>query len=79
MFLNDGVDLADVETGAYGVVGGSIGLRDLGNWDISGFCRNCLDEEYFTYAFNQPFVAGGSAMINTNDPMTYGVKLTKGF
>jgi len=78
MFLSDNAALADVEQDGHGILGGSVGLRDLGNWDVSAFCRNCLDEEYFTYVFAQPFVAGNT-LGNTGNPRTYGVKLTKGF
>ena len=79
-FLSDeGAGLADVEQDAYGVVNASFGLREIGNWDAQLFCTNCFEEEYFSYAFNQPFVAGGSPMANPEPPQVYGVSLKKDF
>ena len=79
-FLSDeGAGLADAQQDAFHIVNASIGLRDLENWDIQLFCTNCFGEEYFTYAFNQPFVAGGSPMGNPAAPGVYGVSLKKEF
>ena len=81
MFLADDGNqpLASLEQDGYGVFGASIGLRSVGSWDINAFCRNCFEEEYFTYAFNQPFVPTGSPMVNPADPRVYGVSLKKEF
>ena len=81
MFLADdgNAPLVDLEQDGYGVFGASVGLREIGSWDVQAFCRNCFEEEYFTYAFNQPFVPGGSPMVNPADPQTYGVRLKKEF
>ena len=79
-FLSDeGAALADVTQDAYHIVNASIGLRDNGNWDVQLFCTNCFGEDYFGYAFNQPFIAGGSAMANPAAPGVYGVSLRKEF
>ena len=79
-FLSDeGAALADVEQEAFSVVNASFGLRDIGNWDAQLFCTNCFEEEYFSYAFNHPFVAGGSPMVNPEAPRVYGISLKKDF
>jgi len=83
MFLGEGTSITDplaLEVqDAYGVAGFTLGLRDLGNWDVALFCKNCFGEEFFNYAFNHPFVSGGSPLGNPGDPMTYGVRLKKEF
>jgi len=63
----------------YSVFGVEIGLYAPAGWEASVFCANCFDEEYFTYAFNQPFVSGGSPMCNPGAPRTYGLRLRKDF
>ena len=63
----------------YAVVNASLGFRAPGNWDISVFCNNCFDKDFFTYAFNQPFLGGGSPMGNPGAPQTYGIKFRKDF
>ena len=79
-FLSDeGAGLADAAQDAFHVVNGSIGLRQVANWDVQLFCTNCFQEEYATYAFNQPFVDGGSPMINPAPPRVFGVSLRKEF
>ena len=81
MFLADDGNspLLELEQDGYGVFGASVGLRAIGNWDLQAFCRNCFEEEYFTYAFNQPFVPGGAPMVNPADPQVYGVSVKKEF
>lgn len=82
MFLGEGDGsnaLSFQKQDAYGVFGAQIGVRVTGDWDAQIFCKNCFGEEYFTYAFNQPFVSGGSPMGNPGDPQTYGVRLKKEF
>jgi len=64
---------------AYGVVGASLGFRLDSGFDVSAYCRNCFDQDYFTYAFNQPFVSGGAPMGNLGDPRVYGLRLKKTF
>ena len=71
--------LALQEQDAHGVFSASLGLRAPGNWSASVFCNNCFEEEFFTYAFNQPFVSGGAPMGNPGAPQVYGVKLRKDF
>ena len=83
MFLSEDTGITDSASlsiqDAYGVFGAQLGLRAPDNWDIQIFCKNCFEEEYFTYAFNQPFVSGGSPLGNPGDPQTYGVRLRKEF
>ena len=81
MFLAEGVGfpLQGEKQDDYSVLGAELGVRLADGWGISAFCANCFDEEYFTYAFNQPFVSGGSPMGNPGSPQTYGVRLRKSF
>jgi|GEM_PF-1456984 len=71
--------LAQETQDAYGVAGASLGLRTSGGFDISAFCRNCFDEEYFSYGFNQPFTPGGSPLAQLGAPRVYGLRLKKTF
>lgn len=64
---------------SYALVTAALGLKSFANWDVSLFCNNCFDENYFTYAFNQPFLGGGAPMGNPAAPRTYGVRLRKDF
>ncbi len=77
--LLPGNQLALEQQDAYATVNASLGLRAFENWDVSVFCGNCFDEEFFTYAFNQPFLSGGSPLGNVGAPRTYGVRLSKQF
>lgn len=71
--------LALQQQDSYVTVTASIGLRSFDNWDVSVFCNNCFDEDFFIYAFNQPFLGGGAPMGNPGAPRTYGVRLRKDF
>ena len=81
MYLADdgNIPLRDLKQDGYGVFSASIGFRAVGDWDVQAFCRNCFEEEYFTYAFNQPFVPAASPMVNPADPRVYGISLKKEF
>ena len=81
-FLTDegnGGLITEVQQEGYGILNGAIGLREVDNWDIQLFCTNCLDEDYFTYAFNQPFYFGAAPAANPAAPRSAGVRLAKTF
>ena len=79
MFLAEGTGepLRSLTQDAYNIVNATFGLRAVDDWDVSLFCNNCFDEEYFEWAFNQPF--HDAIMVNSAPPMTYGVRLVKDF
>ncbi len=62
----------------YGLLSLSVGLRKTDNWDISVYCGNCTDEEYYTFSFNRPFFYGEISS-GLGDPQTFGMRLRKDF
>ena len=71
--------LALQQQDGYAVVSAAFGFKAIDNWDISVFCNNCFNEDFFTYAFNQPFLGGGAPLGNAGAPRTYGIKFRKDF
>ena len=70
--------LTNAQQDAYGVLVASLGVRTADEWDLSVFCDNCLDEEYFTYAFNHTF-HGDAILGNPSAPRVFGARLRKDF
>ena len=71
--------LVSTEQDAYGIASFALGLRGDAGWDAQVYCRNCFEEEYFTWAFNHVFHSGGSPMIYPGAPQVFGVRVRKDF
>ncbi|BFM16919.1 TonB-dependent receptor [Maricurvus nonylphenolicus] len=64
----------------YTLVGGAVGIRTQdGVWDVSLFCRNCFDKEYYTNGFEAPFQWHSPQMGNQGAPRTYGITASANF
>ncbi len=70
--------LANEIQDGYALLNIAVGLNLPGDFDVSVFCNNCTDTEYFGWRLNQPFVAG-SILGNPNAPRTWGGKISKSF
>ena len=70
--------LANEIQDGYALLNLAVGLRLPSNFEVSVFCNNCTDTEYFGWRFNQPFVSG-SILGNPNAPRTWGGKISKSF
>jgi iron complex outermembrane recepter protein len=85
-FIGNEVDLRQ----SYSLIDLSLGLKTTdGIWDLSLFCQNCSDQEYYTYGFSAPLAgaalrtvdpsAKDPVMVNTGAPRTYGITVTANF
>lgn len=65
------------EQGAYQILNVRAGLRSAGPWEMSVFCRNCLDERYYTSTFGIPIDGAGvftrSTLAFVGEPRFYGL------
>ncbi|BFM15638.1 TonB-dependent receptor [Maricurvus nonylphenolicus] len=68
------------ETEEYTLVGSTFGVRTLdGVWDLSLFCRNCFDTEFYTNGNTAPLQWHAPEMANQGPPRTYGVTVSANF
>jgi outer membrane receptor protein involved in Fe transport len=76
MYLAEGTDepLRSVTQDSYDLVSATLGIRNPGSWDLSAFCDNCFDEDYYEWAFNQPFQ--DAIAVNPAPPNLYGARFT---
>lgn len=78
MFLAEGVTgspLSQAKQDAYSLFGATVGLRVLEDWDLNIYCSNCFNENYYEWAFNQPF--HNALMANPAPPRTWGMSFKK--
>ena len=70
--------LANEIQDGYGLFNGRLGVRTEGGVEVSLFCNNCFDTEYYSWRFNQPFVSGG-LLGNPAAPRTWGGRVRMDF
>ena len=79
MYLAEGTDdfLSTLQQDGYTVFSATVGLRPTENFDLALFCNNCFDEDYYEWAFNQPFQ--NAIAVNPAPPRTFGARVTLNF